>query len=95
MRRLLLLLAAVLTAGFVESAQAADSSIATRTFRSAALQRDWSYTVYLPPGYNADGARFPVLYLLHGNAGNANDWITQGRLQATADSLIDHHDISQ
>jgi enterochelin esterase-like enzyme len=94
MRRLLLLLAAVLTAGFVESAHAtADSSVVTRTFHSTALQRDWSYTVYLPPGYNAEGARYPVLYLLHGNAGNANDWITQGRLQFTADTLIDHRDI--
>lgn len=30
------------------------SSIVLRTFRSASLQRDWSYTVYLPPGYNAE-----------------------------------------
>ncbi|MGU7813078.1 alpha/beta hydrolase [Burkholderia sp. AW49-1] len=69
------------------------SSVALRTFRSASLKRDWSYTVYLPPGYNPEGARYPVLYLLHGNAGNANDWITQGRLQATADTLIEHHEI--
>ncbi len=28
------------------------SSVVLRTFRSASLKRDWSYTVYLPPGYN-------------------------------------------
>lgn len=50
------------------------SSVVLRTFRSASLKRDWSYTVYLPPGYNPEGARYPVMYLLHGNAGNANDW---------------------
>ncbi|KDB06877.1 esterase [Burkholderia sp. lig30] len=94
MRRLILLLTAILTAGFVESAQAtADSSIVTRSFHSESLQREWPYTVYLPPGYNPEGARYPVLYLLHGNAGNANDWITQGRLQVTADALIERHDI--
>ncbi|HDR9032464.1 TPA: esterase family protein, partial [Burkholderia vietnamiensis] len=76
-----------------ESALNPGSSIALRSFRSAALKRDWSYTVYLPPGYNAEGARYPVLYLLHGNAGNANDWITQGRLQVTADTLIERHEI--
>ncbi|WP_242468613.1 alpha/beta hydrolase [Burkholderia plantarii] len=70
------------------------SSIVTRTFRSATLQRDWSYTVYLPPGYRDDGARHPVLYLLHGNAANANDWITQGRLQLTVDALIARHEIA-
>ncbi len=70
------------------------SSIVTRTFRSATLQRDWSYTVYLPPGYRDDGPRHPVLYLLHGNAANANDWITQGRLQLTADALIARHEIA-
>ena len=64
-----------------------------RTFRSASLKRDWSYTVYLPPGYNPEGARYPVMYLLHGNAGNANDWVTQGRLQATADTLIERREI--
>ncbi len=71
----------------------AASRVVVRTFRSATLQRDWSYTVYLPPGYRDDGMRHPVLYLLHGNAANANDWITQGRLQLTADELIARHAI--
>lgn len=95
MRRFVSPLAALTAAALTAAAHAAPaSSIVTRTFRSPALHRDWSYTVYLPAGYNPEGARYPVLYLLHGNAGNANDWITQGRLQLTADALIERRDIA-
>jgi enterochelin esterase-like enzyme len=34
-----------------------------------------------------------VLYLLHGNNGDANDWIAQGHLQSAADALIEHKDM--
>ena len=92
LRRLLHTLLLAVLAATATAARA--STIATRTFRSAALERDWSYDVYLPSGYRADGPRYPVLYLLHGNAGNALDWITQGQLQRTADALIAQHDIA-
>jgi len=69
------------------------STVVSRSFHSSALGRDWAYTIYLPTGYRADAARIPVLYLLHGNNGDANDWITQGRLQTTADTLIEHKDM--
>lgn len=72
---------------------AAASTIAVRTFHAAALNRDWPYVVYLPSGYRADTARYPVLYLLHGNNGDAMDWITQGDLQTAADTLIARHEI--
>nr|WP_321787531.1 alpha/beta hydrolase-fold protein [Paraburkholderia sp. J94] len=72
---------------------AAASTIAARTFHAAALNRDWPYLVYLPSGYHADAARYPVLYLLHGNNGDAMDWITQGDLQTAADTLIARHEI--
>ncbi len=74
-------------------APAFGSTVYNRTFHSSALDRDWAYTIYLPSGYRADGPRLPVLYLLHGNNGNATDWITQGRLQTTADALIERHEI--
>jgi len=68
------------------------STVQSHTFRSTALQRDWSYVVYLPPGYRADGPpdgpRYPVLYLLHGNDDDAHRWITEGHLQTAADALI-------
>ncbi|TDV26699.1 enterochelin esterase-like enzyme [Paraburkholderia caballeronis] len=91
MRRLLrpLLLLALIAAAM----PAVASTIVVRTFHSAALERDWPYLVYLPAGYRADAARYPVLYLLHGNNGNAMDWVTQGQLQATADALIAQREI--
>lgn len=69
------------------------STIAPRTFHANALERDWPYVVYLPTGYRADGPRYPVLYLLHGNNGEPMDWVTQGNLQGAADALIARHEI--
>jgi enterochelin esterase-like enzyme len=69
------------------------STVVSRSFRSAALERDWAYTIYLPTGYRINGPRYPVLYLLHGNNGNANDWISQGHLKTTADALIERREI--
>ena len=69
------------------------STVVSRSFHSEALGRDWGYTIYLPTGYRQDGARVPVLYLLHGNNGDANDWLTQGHLQGAADTLIERKDI--
>lgn len=53
-------------------------------FFSPALDRDMPYFVYLPPGYNTDGRRYPVLYMLHGNSGSYEEWVAYG--------LIDHAD---
>jgi enterochelin esterase-like enzyme len=91
-------LAALLSLGItaataLTSAAAFGSTVLNRSFQAAALQRDWAYTVYLPTGYRASGTRYPVLYLLHGNNGNAYDWITQGHLQTTADALIERKEI--
>jgi enterochelin esterase-like enzyme len=91
LRSVLLALSAL---GTVLALPAAASTITTHTFHSAALERDWSYVVYLPTGYRADGTRYPVLYLLHGNNGDAMDWVTQGDLQTAADTLIARHEIA-
>jgi len=82
------------SSGAAPLAAASDSIVANRVFHSDALQRDWAYTVYLPPGYRADGPRYPVLYLLHGNHDDAYHWITQGHLQASADQLIARGEIA-
>jgi enterochelin esterase-like enzyme len=71
----------------------ASSTVLTRVFYSDTLNRDWAYTVYLPDGNGHDGGRLPVVYLLHGNNGNCNDWIAQGHLQTTVDTLIEHKEI--
>jgi len=91
MRRLFSLALVVLSVAVGTPAFA--STVANRSFHSNTLGRDWNYTIYLPGAYRADGPRLPVLYLLHGNNGDANDWLTQGHLQGTADTLIERKDI--
>ncbi len=44
------------------------------TFYSRALDRTMDYWIYLPPGYGAPGARFPVLYMLHGRDADCSQW---------------------
>lgn len=49
-------------------------SISTQSFVSSALQRDWSYNIYLPDNYDTSNHAYPVVYLLHGNGGNEDSW---------------------
>ncbi|HVY04933.1 MAG TPA: alpha/beta hydrolase-fold protein [Burkholderiales bacterium] len=75
------------------SAAAQAGIVVVREFHSAALDRDWSYSIYLPDGYDAANLRYPVLYLLHGNGGSLYSWVNEGRIQQTADALIARGDI--
>jgi putative tributyrin esterase len=43
------------------------------TFHSAALSRDMPYRVFLPASF-APGAKYPIVYLLHGGGGGYRDW---------------------
>jgi enterochelin esterase-like enzyme len=63
--------------------------VSTREFSSATLGRDWSYVVYLPADYYSSDARYPVLYLLHGNGQKGYDWVTSGHIVETADALTE------
>jgi predicted alpha/beta superfamily hydrolase len=36
------------------------------SFESKILNKQKTYAVYLPPGYESSGRKYPVLYLLHG-----------------------------
>lgn len=50
--------------------------------------------VYLPPGYDQpsqSATRYPVVYLIHGYPGRAQDWFTAGRVKSTMDLLIRDH----
>jgi len=58
-------------------------------FSSAALGVQRNYFVYLPPAYRTSPLQhFPVVYLLHGYAGDEAEWITHGDIAVVADSLI-------
>lgn len=45
------------------------------SFFSAALQRQMRYDILLPVGYASGQRRYPVLYLLHGWAGDETNWV--------------------
>jgi len=44
--------------------------------------------VYLPPGYETPGKRFPTIYVMHGMPGEVRDTFVKGRIQDTAAQLI-------
>jgi S-formylglutathione hydrolase FrmB len=50
------------------------------TFHSKALDRDMHYMVVLPADYDQSQQRYPVLYLLHGWAGDYTNWVKLTKL---------------
>ncbi len=51
----------------------------TLSFHSKLLGNEQTAIVILPSGYDSSpGLRYPVLYLLHGSPGRAEDWPSQG-----------------
>lgn len=62
-------------------------------FFSPSLERNWTYSVYLPEGYDNSELKYPVVYLLHGNGGNENDWVVNGKIEATLNRMIVSNEI--
>jgi enterochelin esterase family protein len=44
--------------------------------------------IYTPPDYDGNRAKYPVLYLLHGNGEAQNGWVMNGRANIILDNLI-------
>jgi enterochelin esterase-like enzyme len=58
--------------------------------KSKILQRAVRYSIYLPPGYEANAThRYPVVYLLHGYPSEPHDSETDWVQQGSADRLVD------
>jgi enterochelin esterase-like enzyme len=57
-------------------------------FDSAALDRSMRYFVYLPPGYETSSRQYPVLYLLHGASGEAEEWAAYGFLNRLDEGIL-------
>jgi enterochelin esterase-like enzyme len=60
---------------------------------SAVLGQDIKFLVYLPDGYSDNAVLYPVIYLLHGAAGNETDWSGKGGAVQTLDALIKRGEI--
>ena len=62
----------------VLAAAPAGAEVRYSTFRSAALGRDVSYAVQLPPSYGTGQRRYPVLHVLHGLFEGPDFWEQRG-----------------
>jgi enterochelin esterase-like enzyme len=71
---------------------AGGSTVVEHPVYARTLDLSTSYNVFLPAGYNESGRRYPVLYMLHGVAGDATEWQSIGLLEA-ADRLIQDGEI--
>ena len=63
-------------------------TVARINYRSSALGRMRRMHVYTPPGYEAGGEKYPVLYLLHGAGDSDDSWTSVGRANFILDNLI-------
>jgi enterochelin esterase-like enzyme len=60
-------------------------------YESKAMDVDRYVWVYTPPGYDESRAKYPVLYLLHGNGETQAGWVDNGRANLILDNLIADH----
>jgi S-formylglutathione hydrolase FrmB len=68
----------------VVTSQQVDDRLYSLDVSTPALGRAVRLRILLPDGYTADPTRrYPVLYLLHGTSGGADDWLTSGDVRAT------------
>ncbi len=52
------------------------------------LTGDVRYTIYLPPGYDQDERRYPVIYMLHGFSDDDTGWLQFGEADRIAGDAI-------
>jgi len=72
----------------VALAQNAGKVIEQNTIRSAILNKDVKYAVYLPADYTTSERTYPVVYLLHGYSDDHTGWVQFGEIQHYADKGI-------
>ena len=74
---------------FYEAQEVPHGLVTTHLFKSPVLDIWRTFKVYTPPGYDrTKPATYPVLYLLHGVAGDDKGWTTNGRAHLILDNLI-------
>ncbi len=72
---LVLLISGQLALAQAHIAKAASPRVKENVFHSKELNRDMHYMIVLPVGYDSSRQRYPVLYLLHGWAGDYTNWV--------------------
>ena len=75
----------ILTASILALATTAAAEVRTATFKSAALGRDVSYVVDLPPSYDKGDRTYPVVIALHGLFESSAFWERRGLAPILAD----------
>lgn len=73
---------------YLELRDVSRGDVHTLKYRSGSLDMDREAVVYLPPGYHISDEAFPVLYLLHGAAGDERSWIDRQQANVILDNLI-------
>jgi enterochelin esterase-like enzyme len=76
----------------VVTTYAGGSTVIEHPLEARTIGVQTSYNVFLPPGYNEGTRRYPVLYMLHGVAGDATEWQSIGLLEG-ADRMIQDGEI--
>jgi len=59
-----------------------------KVVKSAILNRNVKYTIYLPPDYESSQRSYPVVYLLHGYTDDNTGWLQFGEIDRYADKAI-------
>ncbi len=59
-----------------------------KLIKSAILNKDVRYTIYLPAGYETSERTYPVVYLLHGYSDDDTGWLQFGEINRYADKAI-------
>lgn len=62
--------------------------LSKQVLKSAILNREVTYTVYLPEGYERNERNYPVTYLLHGYGDSDDGWVQFGEINRLADAAI-------
>lgn len=62
--------------------------IEQNSLKSKVLNRNVSYSVYLPEEYDSNLRSYPVIYLMHGYGDDHTTWISKGNISWYADAAI-------
>jgi enterochelin esterase-like enzyme len=75
--------------GSVVETYAGGSTVVEHPLYADTIGVSTSYRIFLPAGYDASAQRLPVLYMLHGVAGDSSEWQSIGLLEAADRMLMD------